>query len=784
MLAKNPGFTAIAVVTLALGIGANTAIFSVVNGVLLRPLPYKDPSRLVTFFEPWALNFDGTSAMAGWTENSKTLENISVYEQGEINLTGEGPPEHIFAAEVSEHFFALFGIPPLRGRTFLPAEEKTAPAQVAVISHSLWQTRYGSNPNLIGESIELNGKPLSVIGIMPAGFGFPWATQVWIPLPTRFEDEMFGGNAIFPNQVARLRPGISLEQATSELELIAHRNANNRGDVKPLVVPLHTRLVGEVRPALLLLFAAVGMVLLIACADIVNLLLARGASRFREMAVRSALGGTRARIVRQLLTESLLLSLLGGAVGLFGGWWAISATKALLPTRMPFAGNVRIDGWVLLFTFSVAVLTGVLSGLFPALHTLRLPLAESIKESTPLFLPGFGWSAAHRLRGFLGGAQVALALVLLIGASLLIRSYAYLLQLNPGLRPENLLTARLSLLEQEYSEPHATAAFVTEVLSRAKGLPGVTGAAFSNVLPVEELGVAMYGVRVEGKAGGKPEGAVYLSVTSDFFHTMGIPILEGRHFSDDDRKGKTPVAVISQSLARRCWPSESPIGRRFSLAGSGPGELYEVVGIASDARLLGLAVAPMPTMYFPFLQHPRNTGFVVVRSNDNPGALVPALRDIVQSVDKSESISSFRTMDQLLTRSVSEMRFQTALLGVFSGLALLLAVVGIYGVVSYSVSQRTREVGIRMALGAQRLDVLRLVVGQQMALTCAGAGVGVIAALALAHLLPSFLYGVRPADPFTFVVAPLVVTAMAFLATYIPARRATKVDPMEALRYE
>lgn len=784
MLAKNPGFTAIAVATLALGIGANTAIFSVVNGVLLRPLPYKDPGRLVTFFAPSARNFDETSPMAGWTENSKTLENIAVYEQGEINISGGGSPEHMFAAEVSEHFFTLFGIPPLLGRTFLSEEEKTAPAQVAVISHSLWQTRYGSDPGLVGESIALNGKPFTVIGIMPAGFEFPGATQAWIPLPARFEDEMFGGNTIVPYQVARLRPGISLEQATSELELIMHRNAHNWGDVKVALVPLHTRLVGEVRPALLLLLAAVGMVLLIACADIVNLLLARGASRFRELAVRSALGGSRARIVRQLLTESLLLSLLGGAVGLFGGWWAVNATKVLLPTRMPFTGNVKIDGWVLLFTFAVAVLTGVFSGLFPALHVLRRSLAESIKESAPLLLPSFGWGAAQRLRSFLGGAQVALALVLLIGASLLIRSYAYLLQLNPGLRPENLLTARLSLLEQKYSEPHATAAFVTEVLARAKALPGVTGAAFSNVLPVDVMGVAMLGVSAEGSPAAKPEHAVYLSVSSDFFHTMGIPIQEGRHFSDDDQRGRTPVAIISQSLARRCWPLESAIGRHFSLAGFGPKKLYEVVGVASDARLLGLTVAPRPTMYFPFLQHPENTGYVVVRSNDDPGALVPALRNIVQSVDKSESISSFRTMDQLLSRSVSDVRFQTALLGIFSGLALLLAIVGIYGVVSYSVSRRTHEVGIRMALGAQPSDVLRLLVGQEMVLTFAGAGVGVIAAFALAHVLSGFLYGVQPADPVTFVAAPLVLMAMAFLATYIPARRATKVDPMVALRNE
>ena len=784
MLAKNPGFTAVAVLTLALGIGANTATFSVVNGVLLRPLPYKDSGRLVTFYAPSARNFGERSTMADWTEQSQTLENISVYEQGEISLAGIGLPEHVPAAEVSSHFFTLFGISPIRGRTFAPAEAKAASPQVAVISHSLWQTRYGSNPHLVGQYIELNGKPFTVIGVMPVGFEFPAATQIWIPLPARFEDEMFGGNAFFLNQVARLRPGISLRQATSELELIAHRNASHRVDVKVALVPLHTRLVENVRPALLLLFAAVGMVLLIACADIANLLLVRGASRFREIAVRSALGGSRARIMRQLLTESLLLSLLGGAVGLFGGWWAIHTTKVLLPTRMPFAANIKIDGGVLLFTFSIAVLAGILSGFIPALHILRRPLAESMKESTALFIPSFGWGGAQRLRGFLGAAQVALALVLLIGAGLLIRSYAYLVQLNPGLRPENLMTARLALLEQKYSEPHAKAAFVTELLAQAKTLPGVTGAAFSNVLPVDEMAVALFGVSVEGKPADKPEPAVYLAVTSDFFPTMGIPILEGRHFSDDDRTGKTPVAIVSQSLARRCWPTGRAIGKRFSLAGSRPGDLYEVVGIASDARLLGLSVAPMPTMYFPFLQHPQNTGYIVVRSDGKPQGLVPALRHVVESIDKGESISSCRTMDQLLSRSVSGVRFQTALLGIFSGLALLLALVGVYGVVSYSVSQRTHEVGIRMALGAQRRDVLRLLVGQEMALTLAGAGVGIIGALALAHTLSGFLYGVQPADPATFVAAPLFLMTMAFLASYIPARRATKINPMVALRHE
>ena len=565
--------------------------------------------------------------MADWAENSKTFfENISVYEQGEINAAGPGSPEHIWAAEVSEHFFALFGIPPLRGRTFLPAEAAVAPARVAVISHSLWQSQYAApNPNLVGKSIELNGKPLTVIGIMPAGFGFPGATEIWIPLPAKFENEMFGGNAIITYQVARLRPGTSLHQASSELELIAHRSSiSSPPGVKEGVdlTPLHTRLVGNVRPALLLLFAAVGMVLLIACADIVNLLLARGVSRFREMAVRSALGGSRVRILRQLLTEGLLLSLLGGAVGLLVGGWAIRAAKGLLPASIPFTGNIKIDGWVLLFTFAVAVLTGAFSGFFPAWHILRRPLAESTKESTTLFLPSFGWSAAQRLRSIIGAAQVALALVLLIGASLLMRSYAYLVQLNPGLRPENLLTAHLSLLEQKYAEPRATAAFVTDVLTRAKALPGVTHAAFSNVLPVEELMAALMPVRVEGKSADKPEIAVYFSVSSDFFRTMGIPILEGRHFTDDDRQGKTPVAIISQSLARRCSPSENPIGKRFSQSGSGP--LYEIVGIASDARLLGFTITPMPTTYFPFLQHPRNTGFVIVRSDNNPRTLVPA----------------------------------------------------------------------------------------------------------------------------------------------------------------
>jgi putative ABC transport system permease protein len=545
-------------------------------------------------------------------------------------------------------------------------------------------------------------------------------------------------------------------------------------------------MVGDISRALLLLLGAVGFVLLIACANVANLSLARSAGRFREVAVRAALGASRARLVRQLLTESLLLSLVGGALGLLTSLWAVELAKTLIPARAIFISGIKVDGWVLSFTFGVAVLTGIISGLAPALQSSKLELTEALKESAAISHTGLSLSSRHRLRGLLGVFETATALVLLIGAGLLIRSFGKLLEVNPGFRTQNLLAARVSLLEPRYNAPEGLTAFFQEVLARVKTLPGVRDAAFANVLPFGLSGGITIGLEVEGGPKFQPEtgvGAFYLAVSADYFHTMGIPLLRGRIFTEQDIKGSTPVAIISQSLARRGWPDQNPLGKRFSFVGMRE-QSFEVVGVVGDVLDWDLAEQPWPRMYFPILQHPQGAAFLVIHGTQNPTAITTALRGVIRSVDKNEPISSLSTMEQLISQSVTEPRFRTLLLGIFAGLAFLLAVVGIYGIVSYSVSQRTHEIGIRMALGAERDDVLGLVVGQGMALTLIGIAVGLLAAFGLTRLLSSFLYGVRPTDPVTFVVVSAVFIAVALIASYIPARRATKVDPIVALRYE
>ena len=790
-LRRSPGFTAIAVITFAVGIGANSAIFSVVNAVLLRPLPFKDPGRIVTVSGVYANGLIFTAKphfeWADWAEGLKTLSEFCVYEPGEVNLAGGGEPDRVAAAEVSEHLFTLLGINPILGRSFLAAEEAAEHPSVAIISHKLWQSRYGSDPALIGKAVHVNGKPFMVVGVMPPGFEFPGQTEIWVPLPRYFDDEMFGGNVVGRAwQLARLRPGATPDQARAELGVIAQSGipAGAKATNPVAVTSLHESMAGNMRPALLMLFGAVTFVLLIACANVANVSFARGVGRFREVALRAALGAGRARLIRQLLTESVLLALMGGAVGLLIGVGAVQTAKNLIPAHDILTRGIRVDGWVLTFTFVVAVLTGIISGLAPALQSSRLDLTEALKENWAN--PHAGIGPQHRSRGFLGAFETATALVLLIGAGLLIRSFGMLLEVNPGFRTKDVVTARISLLEPRYDAPDSRPTFFREVLSRVKTLPGVRSAAFVNALPFGKVGYAIFGLEVEGgprlKAG-RGARLVWVTVSPDYFQTMGIPILAGRTFTEQETNGSTIVAIISQSLARRAWPDQNALGRRFRFAGF-PQLTYEVVGVAGDVRGLDLAEEPWPTVYVPILQHPQDAVFLVVHGTQNPSALSASLRGVVRAVDKDEPISSISSLDQRVSESVSEPRFRTLLLGIFAGLAFLLAVVGIYGIISYSVSQRTHELGVRMALGAKGLDVVRLVIGQGMRQTLIGVAVGLLAALGLTRLLASFLYSVRPTDPLTFVVVSAVMLAVALLASYIPARRATKVDPMVALRYE
>ena len=788
---KNPGFAVVAVVTLALGIGANTAMFSIVNSVLLRPLPFKDSERLVVVGWPYANRFVPAPKphfeWDGWTERTKTLADFSIYENGMINLAGDGEPDRVPAAEVSEHFFNLLGVNPIRGRTFLPDEESAEHPFVAILSHKLWQSRYGSDPGVIGRTVRLNGKPFTVVGILPSGFDFLGGPQIWVTLPRNLDDEMFGGNSIGGTQFARLRPGATLDQARAELGVIAKREmpAGARDENPASVSSLHEFTVGNIRPALLLLLGAVGFVLLIACANVANLSMTRGVRRFREVTLRAALGASRVRLVRQLLTESVLLSLMGGALGLLTGVWAVQVAKKLIPAQDILTRGIKVDAWVLSFTFVVAVLTGIISGLAPALQSSKLDLTEALKEGAGS-QAGLRLGSRHRLRGLLGAFETATALVLLIGAGLLIRSFGKLLDVNPGFRTRDLLAARVSLLGPRYSATGARLMFFQEVLSGVKALPGVRAGAFVNALPLGRATSIRIGLNIEGGPKFQPGTGVsagYSVVSADYFRAMGIPLLRGRNFTERDTEGSTVVAIISQSLARRAWSDQNPLGKHFTFAGN-PRLPFEVVGVVDDVRGLDLAAQPWPTAYLPILQAPQDAAYLVIHTGENSSIIRAALPGVIRSVDKDEPVSSVSTMEQLVSQSVAEPRFRTLLLGIFAGLAFLLAVVGIYGIISYSVSQRTHEIGVRLALGAERRDVLRLVVGQGMRQTLIGVGAGLLAALGLTRLLASYLYSVRPTDPMTFVVVSAVMLAVALLASYIPARRATKVDPLVALRYE
>jgi putative ABC transport system permease protein len=792
-LRRSPGFTLVAVITLALGIGANTAMFSVVNAVLLRPLPFRNADRLVVVDGVYPRAFVPTPQphfeWTDWAEKANTLANFSLYRTGEINFAGEGEPDRVPAAVVSGHFFSLLGVSPLRGRSFLPTEEDVDHPFAAMVSYRLWQSRYASDPGLIGKAVQLNGKPFTVVGVMPPGFEFPARTQIWVTSSRNPFEDMFGGNAIdVGTQVACLRSGATLDQARAELGIIQQRGVpKGAGAGNPVsVTPLHEFMVGNMRPALLLLFGAISFVLLIACANVANLSFARGVGRFREVALRAALGAGRTRLVRQLLTESVLLALLGGALGLLIGVGAVQVARKLTPAQEILTRGIEIDAWVLAFTFVVAMVTGIISGLAPALQSSKLDLTEALKESAASAQAGLSVGSRFRLRSLLGVFETAAALVLLIGAGLLLHSFGKLLDVYPGFRTQNLLAARLSLLEPRYNAPEGRAAFFQDVLARVKTIPGVRDAAFVNALPFGQAGVTAIGLDVEGGPKFEPKSgafALYLQVTQGYFQTMGIPFFRGRDFTERDTKGSPLVAIISESLARRGWPGQDPLGKRFSFAGF-HGQPYEVVGVVGDVRASGLAQPPWPAMYFSGLQQPPDAAFLVVHSTRSAAVIAPFLRDAIRSVDKDEPVSSISTMEQLISQSVTEPRFRTFLLGIFAGLALALAVVGIYGVISYSVSQSTHEIGVRMALGAERADVMRLMVGQGMKMTLIGVGVGVLAAFGLTRLLASFLYAVRPTDPVTFVVVPALLIAVAFLACYIPARRATKVDPMVALRYE
>src|SRR5262245_578635 len=795
MLLKNPGFTTIAALTLALGIGANTAIFSVVNAMMLRPLPYPDSDRLVWVDYTSSKNTGGEVLSAhflNWQEQNQTLEGIAQFEPTTRTLTGAGEPERVETGQISANFFTTLGVQPLPpGRNFTAAEDKTGGERVAILSHGLWQRRYNGDQEIVGKTITLNDSIFTVVGVTPANFRFFRPFDVWIPLAIDLERDRANGNNSSQSTVARLKPGVTLEQSRAELDTLLQRyettglDGRPRTDLRARLVPLQNLLLGDARRPLLVLLGAVGLVLLIACANVANLLLARAGAREKELAIRGALGAGRLRLVRQLLTECLLLAIAGSAAGLLLASWLTASLGSLSSTntfgQMGRVAAVTIDLRVLGFTLLITLATGLLFGLLPALRFSRPDLNVSLKEG------GLGGGIYGRgLRSALMVSEVALAIVLLVGAGLLIRSFAKLLAVDPGYRSENLLTARLPSLPQRYKEKQQRVQFYEQTLQRLAALPGVASVGLTLHLPLTSFN---WGARllVEGRSlqkGENPPGANINPVSPDYFRTMGIGLRAGRLFNDRDDQAAPSVALLSETLARRLFPNEDPLGKRLNVPDT-DAEWTTVVGVVNDIRYTGLDGAIDQAVYLNYRQLPRPYGMeLALRGAVDPSSLAPAMRNVVREIDPSLPVYDVMTMNERLSNSVAARRFNLLLLGGFAALALLLAGVGVYGVISYVVTQRTHEVGIRMALGAQSSDVLRLFIKQGMTMVTFGVALGLIGAFSLTRVMRSLLFDVSANDPLTFACVALLLSLIALLACYLPARRAARIDPLAALRRE
>ncbi len=787
-LARNPGFAAIAVIALALGIGANSAIFSVVNAVLLRPLQFEKPEQLVLVWEKrMALgrvrNPASSPDFVDWRAQNQVFEDMAAYAGRGFNLTGADEAERLEGAAVSPSMFTILRAQPRLGRVFQDDEAKTGQNAVVILGNGLWQRRFGADPDIAGKTVRLNDTPYTVIGVMPADFIFPNSrTEVWVPLTFSPEDLNSRGSH-FLNVVARLKSGVTLDEARENMNAIASSleqqyQVNTGHGVN--VFPLYEEVVSSARPALLVLLGAVAFVLLIACANVANLLLARGSTRQKEIAIRTALGARRGRIVRQLLTESVLLALAGGIVGTLLALWGLDLLLTVGTDSIPRAKEIKLDTTVLVFTLLVSFVTGLIFGIIPALQASKPNLNESLKEGSR------GASASffrNRVRSLFVIAEVAICLVLLIGAGLMIKSFARLLNVSTGFNPENVLTFNIALSNSKYNTSEQVTAFYQQTLERISALPGAQSAAAIAALPLAGgFGSRYFGI--EGRPP-QPPGQGFnanLNVSSPgYFQTMNIPLVAGRDFDERDVMKSPPVAVINQEMARRYWPDEDPIGKRLAV---GNDAWRMIVGVVGDVKQSTLDAETRPEMFWPYYQMGLTFATIAVRTSGEPEMLTASLRSEMQSIDKDLPLYNIKTMDKVVSESVSSRRLNVLLLGTFGGLALVLAAVGLYGVMSYSVTQRTREIGIRMALGANRSDVLRLVIGQGLILTLIGVAVGLGAAVGLTRLMSSLLYGVSATDSITFAFISLLLTGVASAASYIPARRAMKVDPMIALRYE
>jgi putative ABC transport system permease protein len=791
-LIKAPAFTFIAVITLALGIGANSAIFSVVNGILLQPLPYPEANRLVGIYH----TTEGHRAvMSGpnFTDiarSATTLENAAAISTGRMILTGQGEPARLPIAEVSASLFNVLRVRPEIGRAFNADENTPGRTNVVILSHALWEQRFGSDPSVIGKRITLDGVPREVVGVMPARFSYPAGRDAWLPVEY---DEGFVAKqrgAWFLGVVARLKPGVSPAQSAAEVETLGRNLARQYPDANAEIgmttYPLLEAMVGDIRPSVFILLGAVGFVLLIACTNVANLLLARAAARGSEMAVRTALGAGRGRLVRQLLTESVLLSVLGAVVGLLLAVWGVELLVSLKPAGIPRLDNVRIDATVILFTIAIALVTGVLFGLFPAFSVTR-GLNASLKES------GRGavtTRAGTRVRAVLVIAELALAVMLLAGAGLLMRSFAKLQAVDPGFRAGQALTFELTLPDARYKEDPHRITFFDQLLPRLRALPGVTAASAVMGLPLSGLDFI-----ISFEVGGRPpvppaqQPAMQVRVaTPDYFSAVGIPLKRGRGFTDADRADTTKVVLITEAAARQFFAGEDPIGKTIKLGwGRGPGKPRaggEVVGIVGDIKDAGLDEPNPPQIYMPLRQWPVSFMSVVVNTTVPPASLSDAARAQVAAIDPNLPLSNVTPLDTILAKSISQQRFYMTLLTAFAAVALALAAIGIFGVLSYAVSQRTREIGIRMALGAPERSVVTLIVWQAMLLVAAGVVAGTISALFLSRTMTKMLFNIQPTDPATFASVAGVLVGVALLASYLPARRAARVDPIVALRTE